>query len=175
MAGVLPFFYDNKMKTFYYLLGRESHTHPDHAGLYSDFGGSKEHSESKLETASREGYEESMGVFGTLEQIKKKIKHMPECMRISTSEKKYVSYLLEIQYQPYISQLMNRNFVFIKTHAKNIINVNNSIYEKDHFILATLADIKGKHYEKLRPFYKDIINKINETNVYDFLYPHGTS
>ena len=55
MAGILPFCYNENNNSFYYLLGRESHTHPNSANQYSDFGGSKDNNETKTSTAAREG------------------------------------------------------------------------------------------------------------------------
>lgn len=174
MAGVLPFYYDTSKKSFYYIIARESHTHPSAGNEYSDFGGSKDGSESKLETASRECYEESMGVFGNRAYITKKISHLPKHMQLSI--KSYKSYLMYVPEGLHMAQLMNRHFDFIKTMAPDIINDNtNCIYEKDHFVSVTLDQLSETYHGKLRRFYRLLIDQIDEAKIYDYLFPHGTS
>ena len=55
----------------YFLFGRESR-HIDHkaSGLWSDFGGAPEKKENRMETAAREGWEETEGVLGSHKHIK---------------------------------------------------------------------------------------------------------
>lgn len=174
MAGVLPFYYDHSKKQFYYIIARESPTHPTAANEYSDFGGSKDGSESKLETACRECYEESMGFFGKQHNIKKNISHLPTHMQLSI--KSYTSYLMYVPEGLHLDMFMNRHFDFIKAKAPDIINDDtNCIYEKDHFVSVTLEQLNTKYNDKLRRFYRGLIPQIDETKIYDYIFPHGTS
>ena len=170
MAGILPFHLNEENDTVYYLISRESHTHPKDAGLYSDFGGAKEKGETLLETASREGYEESMGFFGKKSQIKKAISHKPLYMKPSFGN--YTTFLFHIDYCPYLIKYMNYHFDFIKTNAPSLINSKNSLYEKDHFMLQTLKQLKKN--KKIRPFYRNIIEQIDETSVKEYISTYST-
>ena len=171
MAGILPFYLNPENDTLYYLIARESHTHPSHAGLYSDFGGAKDDGETNLETAAREGYEESMGFFGKYEQIKKNISHKPECMKLVT--KSYTTYLFYMDYCPNIIKYMNYHFNFIKINAPHLINETNCIYEKDHFMLKTLDELSKN--EKIRPFYKSVIEKIDEAKIKEYIATYSVT
>ena len=170
MAGILPFHLNEENDTLYYLISRESHTHPTDAGLYSDFGGAKEKGETLLETASREGYEESMGFFGKKSQIKKAISHKPVYMKLSFDN--YTTFLYHIEYCPHLIRYMNYHFDFIKINAPSLIDSKNSIYEKDHFMLQTLEELKEN--KKIRPFYRNIIEQIDETSVKEYISTYST-
>ena len=68
MAGILPIAYHND--NIYFLLGRET-VDVEHRskGKWSDFGGGFEKGESVKETAIREGFEETGGLFGNMKDI----------------------------------------------------------------------------------------------------------
>jgi len=169
MAGVLPFYFDEKKKQIYYIIARESHTHPNAANEFSDFGGAKEANESKLDTAARECYEESMGFFGNHQHIKKKISHLPEYMRPSI--KSYTTYLMFTREGQYMSSIMNSHFNFAKEKFSEVIDDDtNCIYEKDYFISATLEELKNKHSSNIRRFYRGIIDNIDETKIYNYIF-----
>lgn len=68
-AGIIPFSYSGQ---YSFLLGRD-HIKKGNlvSGSWSDFGGmSEERDETEVDNAAREAYEESMGVFGSVEQLK---------------------------------------------------------------------------------------------------------
>lgn len=169
MAGILPFCYNPKNNKIYYLLGRESHKHPTAAKLYSDFGGSKEGNESKISTAAREGYEETQGIFGNEKSIQLQISKLPKSMVLSTRYNTYTTYLYKINYIPDLPQIMNRLFYFMKRNLSNVVDETNGYFEKDHHILVTLDEINKKYYSSLRTFYKEIIDKIDETIIRKYL------
>ncbi len=68
-AGVLPIAIHKKK--IYLLFSREEINSNDDAGLWSDFGGSKDRKETYKQTAIRECHEEANGILGT----KKKFVH----------------------------------------------------------------------------------------------------
>ncbi len=78
MAGILPFskVIKNNKTFLYFLFSRE--TLDDYKsrdrGYWSEFGGSADKGETRLETAVREGYDESNGVFGSKTKIKNNVK-----------------------------------------------------------------------------------------------------
>ena len=68
MAGVLPYAKQivNNKTNLYFLFARETldiKSKSNSKGFWSDFGGSKEKKETPIETAIREGYEETSGFF----------------------------------------------------------------------------------------------------------------
>jgi hypothetical protein len=168
MAGILPFCYNPINDKIYYLLGRESHTHPTDSKLYSDFGGSKEGSENKISTAAREGYEETQGIFGSEGVIKSQLSKLPKSMILSTKKNTYTTYLYKINYIRDLPQIMNRLFYFMKRNLSNVVDETNGFFEKDHHMLVTLDEIKKK-YSIIRPFYREIISKIDESKIRNYL------
>ena len=169
MAGILPFCYNPKNNKIYYLLGRESHTHPTAAKLYSDFGGAKEENERKISTAAREGYEETQGILGSENFIKSHISKLTKNMVLSTRHNTYTTYLYKINYIPDLPQIMNRLFNFMKRNLSNAVNDTNGYFEKDDHILVTLDEINKKYYSSLRMFYKEIIEQIDESRIRKYL------
>lgn len=93
-GGILPYTHiigKDGHKRLYFLVGN------DKKNLLSDFGGKMEKDEDIFDTCAREYYEESSGLLGSLDQIKKDLKsdavrtHFVVC-------KCYKIYLLKINY-----------------------------------------------------------------------------
>ena len=169
MAGILPFCYNQKDNKLYYLLSRESHTHPKASKQFSDFGGSKERNESKISTAAREGYEETCGIFGTDKTIKEHISELPPYMVLKAKYNTYSSFLYQIKYNGDIVLILNRLYNFMKQNLRDVVDEPNGYFEKDQHILVTLDQIKTKFYTKLRPFYRQIIDQIDEDKILKFI------
>lgn len=72
-AGVLPYAYDHD-QVLCVLLGQERHA-PGQSGSdrWSDFGGLTDAGETLIDAAARECFEESMGIFGTVDQIRRRL------------------------------------------------------------------------------------------------------
>ena len=90
-------------------------------------------------------------------------------MVLSTRYNTYTTYLYKINYIPDLPQLMNRLFYFMKRNLSNVVDETNGYFEKDHHILVTLDEINKKYYSSLRSFYKEIIDKIDETIIRKYL------
>lgn len=93
-GGVLPYTFittTSGRKKLYFLIGT------DKSNKISDFGGKMEKDEEIFDTAAREYYEESSGLLGSLNQIKK---HMKSSAMRTTFVicKCYKIYLLKIDY-----------------------------------------------------------------------------
>lgn len=96
-AGVLPYTF-NKKGELTFLLGREGYVEGwSDSYLFSEFGGRAEHGENPLITSSREGFEESLGFFGTQEELLSKLDYSIEV--IDGSVKGYI-FPLYIEYDP---------------------------------------------------------------------------
>ena len=74
MAGILPFsrIIKNNKQMIYFLFSRETmdDKKSKDRGYWSEFGGSRDKGETHLDTAIREGYEESNGIFGSKRKLK---------------------------------------------------------------------------------------------------------
>jgi 8-oxo-dGTP pyrophosphatase MutT (NUDIX family) len=71
-GGILPYTVING--TLHFLLAKE--TCPPHGdGTWCGFGGGRDDNESPLETAVREGWEESMGLLGRAEELRPQLRH----------------------------------------------------------------------------------------------------
>jgi hypothetical protein len=87
------------------LVGRESAGHDQKGNNWDTFGGGREVADkSPKDTAIREFDEETMGVFGSVEFIRKNL--LPVHVRIKDT--KHYIYLLELDYDPVIVETYNR-------------------------------------------------------------------
>ena len=138
-AGITPIsIYNNKL---YVLLGREARGVDN--GLYDAFGGGRE-SEDKTpkETAVREGYEESMGFFGSKAHIRKNLKPLgPEFKH---------DFLLKIEYKPYsLPKLFSDVYKYTQS---GVIKRKKGYFEKD--IIRWFPVDKKQNQSKFRTFSK---------------------
>lgn len=100
-VGVLP--YAHHQGTRYYLLGKEHlETGWDGSGKWSDFGGDPEGEEPYI-GAAREFYEETMGFFGNLEELKLLVRNG---IRVQVGGG--YTFLVEIPFDPNVSILFER-------------------------------------------------------------------
>lgn len=100
-VGVLPYAIHNG-KTMY-LIGKE-HAEAGWNGSkkWSDFGGDPD-GETSLKGAAREFYEETMGFFGTISELTKRLKTSPVIKTFGSC-----TYLLELEYDPLIPKIYER-------------------------------------------------------------------
>ena len=103
-GGILPYtIYRNRI---YFLFSRECKESMNDPGKWSDFGGGKEKKETPLETAIREGFEESEGFLGDKDEIKKLIEN-ESTKKIQTSN--YTSYIIYIPYDKELPKKFRKN------------------------------------------------------------------
>jgi 8-oxo-dGTP pyrophosphatase MutT (NUDIX family) len=104
-AGVIPYAYDPTGQVRI-LLGNEE-------GGWSDFGGTPEPGESPKETAGREAYEESMGMFGSVKSIKSCLTEEQSLWEYDNNGQPIaVHYLKLIHYDTNISALFRNTFKY---------------------------------------------------------------
>ena len=156
-AGILPIaIYRNNI---YLLLSMEIINNK-----WSDFGGKQEKNESQYETALREGYEESNGFFGTINNLNHLIKNNL-IIEIEKKDNSYKSYLFKIEFDKNLPIYFNNNSKFINKNFENLVN-KNGFFEKKIIKWFNLNEIKSKKYI-VRFFYKEIIDLIidNEAKI----------
>ena len=148
-AGILPIAIVNG--TIFFLFGKETYDKK-----WGDFGGSPIKPESPFETAIREGYEELDGFFGTKSELKKIVKE--NFSQKFVSDKKYYSYLFEIQHDPWLPVYFNNHHKFIKEHLPHKIN-KNGLFEKSEIKWFSLNEIK-QNKTNFRSHYINILDQI---------------
>ena len=156
-AGILPVaIYRNNI---YLLLSMEIINNK-----WSDFGGKQEKNESQYETALREGYEESNGFFGTINNLNHLIKNNL-IIEIEKKDNSYKSYLFKIEFDKNLPIYFNNNSKFINKNFENLVD-KRGFFEKKMIKWFTINEIKNKKYI-LRSFYKEIIDLIidNEEKI----------
>ena len=157
MAGILPFskVIKNNKQLVYFLFSRETldQTSPVR-GKWSDFGGSKENNETKIQTATREGFEESYGVFGSIATLKQKIQKT----NITLTNGTYKTHLIEVAHDPHLPKYLENFYRFIKHEKKELIN-KDGLFEKDKFKWIEINDLHN-HLSIFRPWYRNIVEKI---------------
>jgi len=152
-AGLIPVSkFHNKL---YFLLGRDIAYNK-----WSDFGGKSEQGESRLNTAAREGYEETNGFLGSQEQIKQNIVKS-DLPLFKTDDNRHTCYLIDIKYNKELPVYMTNNYYFIKDNSPDIIdNYHNGLYEKDHIDWFTMEELKN--FSEFRSYFTDIVWKLDK-------------
>tara|TARA_Y100000813_G_C24158694_1_gene351037 strand:- start:1953 stop:2480 length:528 start_codon:yes stop_codon:yes gene_type:complete len=157
-AGILPMAINEGKVYFLFSRERPSDTFKE-SGMWSDFGGADEKDESAMETAIREGYEESSGLLGTIKDIiflvkKKCVKHI--------LIPKYVTYVVLVDYDPELPQRFEKDYKIINDNFPEFVKKSNGYYEKDKLMWIEKKDLK-KNLKIMRPWYREVIQQlINE-------------
>lgn len=164
MSGCLPACIHNKK--LYLLFGRENRFN-DTPG-FADFGGGIEKGESKFESAVRELEEESTGILGSKEELKKMMKN--KGTYIVDWKDSYRTFIFPYPYDPYLTHYFNNTSKFLQHRLEPKLLKNSVLFEKDHMQWFCIDDLLKKKHE-FRPFYQNIITMIYEDRVkiYHFL------
>ena len=156
-AGILPITRHND--EIYIMLARESAdiSFRD-SKKWSDFGGGSIKGETKEECALREGYEETMGMLGSKDELMKKIKKS----LIKIQQYKYYSFVIEVEYDEDLPEKFSKIYEQVKNHHPHLIRENNGLYEKDKIKWIRLDDFKENpnKMKDIRPFFKGVIEKL---------------
>ena len=158
-AGILPIaFFRGRI---FFLFGRE-YIHAlepngkpfKDAGKWSDFGGAKENNETYIETAIREGYEETSGFIGS----KTTIKQLINKSIYSVTKGGYKSYIVFINFDKDLPKKFRKKFSNIKDNHPDLI-CKNGLYEKDMIKWFSYDDIKNSTKKMFRSWYYNNIIK----------------
>lgn len=156
-AGVLPI--AKKNNKIYFLFGKEN-KYNDTPG-WADFGGGIEANENILNSAVREGWEESTGFLGTPQEMKKIIiKNKKMCLDITN----YKTFLLPIKYDENMVEYFNKCQYCIQNNLSKEIIKKTFIFEKQEIKWFSLEELKNKIHT-FRPFYQEIIKLILEKQI----------
>ena len=122
-AGILPTTIHNGK--LYFLFAKEN-KYADTPG-YSDFGGGNDEGESDIETALREGQEETSG-FLNEHDLKKLIAKGTYNITFDT----YKMFMVFMPYNPLLPYYYNNNHTFMESKLPREIIQNSKIFEKSH-------------------------------------------
>ena len=151
MAGILPIAYHNDK--IHFLFSRESiDIKYRDRGKWSDFGGSREKGETLKDTAIREGFEETDGIFGEEKDIKYLIENsLIKKFRVNH----YTTYVILVPYEKDLPKIFRKNYLDVFNKNNNLVMEHNGLYEKDMLRWVEMKDYK-KFIPKMRPWYKAV-------------------
>ena len=151
-AGILPVaYYKDEL---YLLFSREYNKYKGHVD-WRDFGGTPENNESDIQTAVREGWEESAWFLGNKKNIHNLIKNN---LVIKVKNKKYTVYVVLIEYDKTLPKKFREHF--LKMYKKDKAKIaKNGFYEKDMLKWVKIKDIK-KNMWMFTSWYKILVNRI---------------
>jgi len=156
-GGILPIA-RSKNGDIYLLFSRERVLYNNYKdkGKWCDFGGSKDGNETQEETAIRECAEESSGILGDQNDIRKLIKNHLEGV---IYDKCYSIWIVEVRYNRGFPRIFDHHFKDALKNNIDLVKENNGLYEKDKLEWIKLSTLKRK-INRFRPFYKRFIPKI---------------
>ncbi len=154
MAGIFPLAYHNN--NIYFLLGRETVDVEHRAkGQWSDFGGSIEKGETLKETAIREGFEETGGLFGNMKDIEYLIDHsLIKKFRVNH----YTTFVIQVPYTKDLPKVHRETYLDVLKNKKHLITKHNGLYEKDMIKWVKLENLNK--VENIRPWYKYVLKAV---------------
>ena len=149
-AGILPVCKVNGVILF--LFGKEGY---GRGNQWSDFGGSREGSESQYQTACREGAEELNGFLGGKKEVGALIRnHQMDRIDID----KYTTYLVEVPYDPLLPYYFENNYNLMKTSLPDKVG-KDGMFEKSKIKWFSYAELRRSR-KQFRPFYRKTIDEI---------------
>ena len=160
-GGILPIAIHRKK--IYLLISREYINDKYNGGLWSEFGGSKHKGETFMDTAIREGFEESAGLLGSFSEIALIIKNKT-VLQVPIRDE-YVSFLVRIDYDRDLPRKFRQHFLQVKKNNPELIN-KNGLYEKDMLRWIEYSKLE-MNYDIFRKSYKGIVKKLISLNLYD--------
>lgn len=152
-AGVLPIAFDGEKVLF--LFGQERNT-----GEWSDFGGGRDEGEQLIETAAREGYEETSGMLGDQQAMARAIRL--RCLTTIELDN-YITYVI----RPFATtdQLTAAPFFFAndlefarRAHP-DALHDQRGFYEKSNIKWFTSMEAFN-NWDQFRQFYRPVLAQL---------------
>ena len=153
----------------YLLFGREKPT--DQNPGWSDFGGGTDPGESFLDTACREGMEESVGFLGSARHIRTHLrKYGTYLVEHKSSRGTYRCHLFPITYDEMLPIYYNNSHKVIEQHLSQQVLTKHKIFEKVEIRWVNLNEI-AQFRPKFRTFYRKVIDLLLQdiTNIREFV------
>jgi len=168
-GGILPYTIHDGQILF--LLSRESIDYKwKESGLWSDFGGKKEKNETYKQAAIREGFEESNGILGNINDLETLVNNNSP---FHITKNKHRVYVVYIKYDKQLPRKFRNNYLKIRNYNPDEFKNNRHLYEKDMIKWMNIQDIHS-NMKMFRYYYKyvikNIIHKINGFKIKDLIY-----
>lgn len=128
-TGFIPYYFNNIDGKYYLFISEEIRD----KGKWCGFSGGKQNGESIVNGAAREGWEESMGLFGNLSSIKNKILKADYAIFSKNGNKASVQYLIEANRDQFNNLEANYNNVceyLINCNSEGYCQPKDGCYEK---------------------------------------------
>lgn len=158
MAGILPIAIKNGEVLI--MLGRETRDLKDFydSGKWSDFGGGIEKGESVEDCACREGFEETMGMFGGPKALKG---FLNDKLVAKIKEGDYTSFAINVKCQKKLEKDFMEVYECVKTVHPELIKTDNVFFEKDRVRWFKLKKLKENKYNiDIRKHFKPILTAL---------------
>lgn len=137
----------------YFLFGKENSTEK-HEG-FSDFGGGGEKGETPLETATREGAEETTFFLGNQQDIQRKIQQAGGFYKIIHNN--YHVHIFPMKYDENLCTYYNNNHKYLwEKLDKKMLN-DSKLFEKKELKWFSVNDLRKKRH-LFRHFYKEMVD-----------------
>ena len=156
-AGILPI--TIRKGKAWVMLGRESRdmSFPD-SGKWSDFGGGVEKGETVKKCAAREGFEETMGMFGGPVTLMKLINDKLAC---KLTRENYTSFAIHVKYIKTLPKDFADIYRCAKEEDPKLIEDDNGFFEKDRVQWFKLEKLRKREYDIiLRDHFKSILSDL---------------
>jgi 8-oxo-dGTP pyrophosphatase MutT (NUDIX family) len=167
-CGVMPIgWVGGKNGRVMFLLGREQRFDGwSGSGKYADFGGGIEKGENVLDCAAREGYEESMGFFGGLDELRRKVtpgdRDFVDAF-VAPGRSEHMVFAVKMYYNKYLPKTFEDVFKYIVKCADKlpqgkyvVKGCPEGFIEKDEirwFGFTELHEMVKKGDDRLRPYF----------------------
>tara|TARA_B100000900_G_scaffold410233_1_gene427652 strand:- start:1196 stop:1696 length:501 start_codon:yes stop_codon:yes gene_type:complete len=156
-AGILPVaIHDEKI---YFLFSREYERTAKNKFMeeWRDFGGTTEKGETHMDTAIREGWEESMGFLGNKKTVENLIKNK---LVTTVHENKYKLYVVLVDYDKDLPKKFHQHFQNMLKKDKTKIS-KNGFYEKDKLRWIRLQRLRY-NYHLFPKWYVKIVKSLEK-------------
>ena len=128
------------------------------SGKWSDFGGGRDGDESIEDCACREGFEETMGMFGGPKQLKDLIENKLVA-KIPTEH--YTSFVVNVKCQKKLENDFTEIYECIKEVHPELIQTDNVFFEKDRVRWFKLKKLQNDEYKiNIREHFKPVLEQL---------------
>ena len=162
-AGILPTsLYNGKL---YFLFGKENQ-YADTPG-WADFGGGTDNNESYLETAIREGVEETTGFLGNEKDMRR---YLSRGTYQIENDGHYNMFLFEYKYDPQLPHYYNNNQQFLQKKLNPSIIQKMKIFEKSEIRWVCIDNLKQMR-NQFRHYFRKIVDRLldERAEIYAFI------
>ena len=162
-AGILPTtIYKGKL---YFLFGKENRN-ADTPG-WADFGGGTDNNETYLQTAIREGVEETTGFLGNEQDLRRLLSRGTYQIE---NDGRYNMFLFELEYDPKLPFYYNNNQRFLQKRLDPSVIKNTKIFEKAEIRWVCIDDL-NKMRGQFRHYFRQIVDRLlsEKAEIYAFM------